>query len=211
MVGFAMLQEYIEGEDPDGEEFEARSAAWSELVCEPTDHITGAALFVRAEVFRDVGLIDPGYFAYAEEDDLERRAGKVGYRMVRVNVPLWHYNGGFWRKRLLRSSALAMRSSIRYMLKNETRHEIVRQIRWTVDFACSRDVEYDERIPHFRRLRPSHRVVNGAILAYALMWNLVSLPMTVRVRREHERRIIEAQRRREQREAAKHGQGTLVA
>ena len=88
------------------------------------------------------------------------------------------------------------------MLKNETRHAIWRQIRWMVDFVCSPDVEYDERIPHFRRLRPSNRVVNCAILAYAFLWNLIVFPATLRARREDEWRIVQAQRRREMEHSA---------
>jgi GT2 family glycosyltransferase len=195
IVGFNMLQEYIQGEDPDEERFGALSAAWEKLEYEPADHVTGAALFVRADVFHDVGLIDEAYFAYSEEDDLEKRAVRAGYQMVRINVPLWHYNGGFWRKRFLKSSMLAMRNNIRCMLKNDMRDEVWRQIEWLVHFVCPPRVEFDERIPHFRRLRPSNFIVNSAILAYALLWNLVFLPATLRVRRESEQRIIRAQQR----------------
>jgi len=120
MVGFRMLQEYVRGEDTSGEKFEALSAAWRELECEPADHITGAALFVRAAVFRELGLLDEAYFFYGGEDDLELRARRAGYRMVRINVPLWHYNAGSSRTQPLRFSILALCYDIRRMLKNET-------------------------------------------------------------------------------------------
>lgn len=195
IVGFNMLQEYIQGEDPDEKQFRALSAAWEKLEYEPADHVTGAALFARADVFRDVGLIDKAYFAYSEEDDLEKRAVRAGYRMVRINVPLWHYNGGFWRKQFLRSSVLALRNNIRCMLKNDTPSSIWRQIVWLLKFVCPPRLEYDVRIPHFRRLRPSNFVVNNVILLYALLWNLLFLPATLRVRYRDERRIIRARKR----------------
>lgn len=195
IAGFTMLQEYIQGEDPEGDRFRALSAAWEQLEYEPADHVTGAALFVRADVFRDVGLIDEAYFAYSEEDDLEKRAIRAGYQMVRVNVPLWHYNGGFWRKQFLKSSVLAMRNNIRCMLKNDTRDSVWRQIVWLIRFVCPPHLTYDARIPHFRRLRPSNFLVNSAILAYALLWNLLFFPVTLRARREAEQRITQTRRR----------------
>lgn len=195
VVGFKMLQEYIQGEDPEGEQFEMLMVAWDHLEVTPTDHITGAALFVRAEVFRDVGLFDEANTFYGEEDDLEYRARRAGYRLVRINVPLWHYNAGSSRGRSLRFSALAMRHNIRNMLKNETRHEIWRQIKWLIRFVCPPRVQFNERIPHFRRLRPSNFIVNSVILAYALLWNIVFLPSTLRARRKAEQRIIQAQQR----------------
>ncbi len=198
IVGFTMLQEYIQGEDPDEEQFRALSAAWEELAYEPADHVSGAALFVRADVFRDVGLIDEAYFAYSEEDDLEKRAMRAGYLMVRINVPLWHYNGGFWRKQFLKSSVMALRNNIRCMLKNDTPRSIWRQIVWLFKFVCPPRLEYDVRIPHFRRLRPSNFVVNNAVLLYALLWNLLLLPVTLRARYRDGRRIAQARKRWEQ-------------
>jgi len=195
IVGFNMLQEYVRGEDPDRERFEALSASWAEVEYEPARHISGAALFVRANVFRNVGLIDETYFAYSEEDDLEKRAMRAGYEMVRLNVPLWHFNGGYWRDQFLRSSMLAMRNNVRCMLKNDSPESVRRQIKWLIRFVCSFRVKYDDRIPHFRRLRPSNFLVNTTILAYALLWNLIHLPFTLRARREADRRIEQARRR----------------
>jgi GT2 family glycosyltransferase len=195
IVGFTMLQEYVQGEDPDQEQFKTLSAAWKQVEYEPANHVTGAALFVRARVFHDVGLIDEAYFAYSEEDDLEKRATRAGYQMVRLNVPLWHYNGGFWRKQFLKSSVLAMRNNIRCMLKNDTRDSVWRQVKWLIRFVCPPRRQFDERIPHFRRLRPSNFVVNSAILAYAFLWNFLFLPATLRARHEAEQRIVQAQQR----------------
>ncbi|MDY6878311.1 MAG: glycosyltransferase family 2 protein [Chloroflexota bacterium] len=195
IVGFRMLQEYIQGEDPDEERFKELSAAWEKLEYEPADHVTGAALFVRADVFRDVGLIDEAYFAYSEEDDLEKRAVRAGYQMVRINVPLWHYNGGFWRKQFLKSSVMALRNNIRCMIKNDTLGSIWRQTVWLFKFVCPPRLEYDIRIPHFRRLRPSNFAVNNAILLYALVWNLLFLPATLWARYRDGRRTAQARKR----------------
>lgn len=194
-VGFHMLQEYVQGEDPDGERFEALMAAWDGRQVEPTRHVSGAALFVRADVFRDVGLIDEAYFLYGEEDDLEHRAQRAGYKLVRINVPLWHYNAGSSHGQPLKFSALAMRHNIRNMLKNETPRDTWRQLKWMIRFVCLPRVPFDSRIPHFRRLRPSNFVVNSAILIYAVLWNVIFFPATLRARRRAEQRIAQAQQR----------------
>jgi GT2 family glycosyltransferase len=194
-IGFKMLQEYIQGEDPGGEQFRALMSTWDHLEVTPARHITGAALFTRAEVFRTVGLFDEASTFYGEEDDLEHRGRRAGYEQVRINIPLWHYNGGSSRERSLKFSALAMRHNIRNMFKNETVDEIWRQLVWLIRFVCPPHVVFDERIPHFRRLRPSNLVINNAIFAYALAWNVLCLPRTLWARYQAERRIAEARER----------------
>ena len=65
-IGFNMLQEYIQGEDPDGEQFRALMSTWDHVEVTPARHITGAALFVRAEVLSAVGLFDEASTFYGE-------------------------------------------------------------------------------------------------------------------------------------------------
>jgi GT2 family glycosyltransferase/predicted SAM-dependent methyltransferase len=194
LIGFNTVGEYKNSEDPERRRFNELRAAWRELKVNPTDHITGCALFVRAEVFRNVGLIDESYFAYGEEDDLESRAIRAGYARVRINVPVWHYNGGFWGKRFMRSSYLAMRNNVRYLLKTQTPREIIRQTIWLIRFVCSFRMQFDHDIPHFRRLRPSRYIVNVSLLAVAFLWNLVFLPVTLWKRAGDERKIKAARR-----------------
>jgi GT2 family glycosyltransferase len=50
----------------------------------PVDFVLGAALLVRAEVIRQVGLLDEGYFMYCEEMDWQRRLAAVGWQIVCV-------------------------------------------------------------------------------------------------------------------------------
>lgn len=42
------------------------------------DWVSGASFFVRSDIFRDLGLMDEGYFLYFEETDLCRRAKQRG-------------------------------------------------------------------------------------------------------------------------------------
>jgi len=47
-----------------------------------TTELSGAALFVRLEVFTKVGLLDPLFFMYWEEGDFLERCKRNGYRAV---------------------------------------------------------------------------------------------------------------------------------
>jgi len=47
----------------------------------PTSRIIGAAVLLRLSTVRKIGLFDPAYFIYAEEEDLCRRALSHGYKV----------------------------------------------------------------------------------------------------------------------------------
>ncbi len=64
---------------------EARSAAWKRALHErshETDAVQGSFLFLRREVVRDVGPLDPDFFLYYEELDWCRRARSRGLRIL---------------------------------------------------------------------------------------------------------------------------------
>ena len=55
--------------------------------------MTGTAMCVRTEVFRQVGLFDERYFLYFEESDFCLRARKAGFKLFYVPTSrLWHKN-----------------------------------------------------------------------------------------------------------------------
>lgn len=195
IVGFTMLQEYIKGEDPDAKKFDELSTTWEKLEYAPADHVTGAAYFTRAEIFRTVGLIDEVYFAYGEEDDISRRIKRAGYTKVRINVPLWHYNGGYWTKKAWKSSWYSMRNTIRLLVKNETFSDGWREFKPFFRFVCSPKTEYNRNRPDNSRLRPSNFVINAIMLAGAICWNIFFLPITLISRHDDEQRISQARKR----------------
>lgn len=58
-------------------------------------YVQGAAFFVRAEVFRDVGLFDEVFHTYYEEVDLCRRARWAGWRVALLrDLGIQHQGGG---------------------------------------------------------------------------------------------------------------------
>ncbi len=57
----------------------------------PIAYASGCALFVKADVVRDVGLLDPRFYCYFEEVDWCSRAERAGYRNYFVpGARLWH-------------------------------------------------------------------------------------------------------------------------
>ncbi|MBI4225702.1 glycosyltransferase family 2 protein [Candidatus Roizmanbacteria bacterium] len=52
------------------------------------DFITGAAMFVRREVFQEIGLFDSDYFLYWEDVDFCLRAKRKGYSIYCLNLSL---------------------------------------------------------------------------------------------------------------------------
>lgn len=60
-----------------------------------TDFVSGCAMFVKRKVFDKIGLFDPKYFLYYEDNDFCQRAQKAGFKVVYVpQVKLWHLNAG---------------------------------------------------------------------------------------------------------------------
>lgn len=56
-----------------------------------TDFLTGCAILVKTEVFKNVGLLDISYFAYYEDTDLCVRTKSAGYDLLCVQTSIiWH-------------------------------------------------------------------------------------------------------------------------
>lgn len=76
------------------------------------DLVLGPSLFVRAAVFRDIGLLDERYFHYAEEQDLAMRAQRAGWRLGLActsivehehggSLPVWSPQASYYKLRNL--------------------------------------------------------------------------------------------------------------
>jgi GT2 family glycosyltransferase len=58
---------------------------------EEIDFASGAALLIKSEVIRKIGLLNDIYFAYYEETEWCTKAGKSGFRVVYVpKARVWH-------------------------------------------------------------------------------------------------------------------------
>jgi N-acetylglucosaminyl-diphospho-decaprenol L-rhamnosyltransferase len=86
------------------------------------DWLSGACMIVRREVFRDIGLLDEGYFTYFEDVDFCFNARKAGWSAWYVPasriVHLVGQASGVTVKKPKRLPAYAFEARRRYFLKN---------------------------------------------------------------------------------------------
>ncbi len=58
---------------------------------EDTDFATGAAVIIKNDVFKKIGLLDASFFLYWEDADFSERARRAGFRVVYFpGTCLWH-------------------------------------------------------------------------------------------------------------------------
>jgi GT2 family glycosyltransferase len=80
---------------------------------------TGAALFVNAKAFREVGGLDDAYFAHMEEIDLCWRLKNVGYKIfVQPQSVVYHIGGGTLNKFSSQKTYLNFRNNLSTLTKN---------------------------------------------------------------------------------------------
>ena len=85
----------------------------------PVDYVWGCVLLARAEVFRQVGLLDPIYVAYFEDADLCVRARKAGFRtVVALRAASTHKVGGAGEKRFLWQTFYRLRNHALFFLRH---------------------------------------------------------------------------------------------
>lgn len=57
---------------------------WDHASVREVDWVSGAAMFLRGDLLDKIGLLDPAYFMYCEDEDLCWRAWENGYKVVYV-------------------------------------------------------------------------------------------------------------------------------
>ncbi|MCB9293552.1 MAG: bifunctional riboflavin kinase/FAD synthetase [Lewinellaceae bacterium] len=81
---------------------------------------TGAAFFIRSQLFHGLGGFDPDYFAHSEEIDLCWRIKRAGYKvMARPRSVVYHVGGGTLSYNTPQKAYLNFRNSLFNLLKNE--------------------------------------------------------------------------------------------
>lgn len=189
VIGFKMLGA-IKWTDP--EELEKASAAFKKPHLSDTDWVEGAAMMVHLGLLRALDGIDPVYFVYCDEDDLQARIRACGYKITKLNVPVWHNAG---RNSLAvvprRAAYLQMRNMIRYQIKNYGCLRGIKQAVRTALTACSPFVSIDRSLPYEVRQRPFGIFQNSIIVLQAWAWNFLQLPKTIRARQSSLRQIAQ--------------------
>jgi GT2 family glycosyltransferase len=176
------------------EDFQRAVEIWREIEVKPTQMIEGLALFINIKVFDYIGYFDEVYFAYADEEDFEKRAMLAGYQMVKTNIPIWHYSEGHFGNFPHRSSFFAMRNNLRLAIKQYNAIRILKTVKMLVSMACNPFYRADLTDVTVRRLRPGGLLYNASILSAAFLWNIWHLAATLKVRRRDLHRAIAARR-----------------
>jgi riboflavin kinase/FMN adenylyltransferase len=87
---------------------------------------SGAALFIRKQLFHQLGGFDASYFAHSEEIDLCWRIKRAGYKvMVRPRSVVYHVGGSTLNYNTPRKTYLNFRNSLFTLVKNETRERLL--------------------------------------------------------------------------------------
>lgn len=80
---------------------------------------TGACMFVRADLYREMGGLDASFFAHMEEIDLCWRLKNAGYRICCCpQSTVFHIGGGTLPKNSPRKTFLNFRNNLSILLKN---------------------------------------------------------------------------------------------
>jgi GT2 family glycosyltransferase len=167
----------------DPSELDSRSANWRKTEFFETDWVPGACSFYRADLLRAVGFLDPAYFAYAEEDDMQFRVKESNFKRVIINTPCWQ-NVRESAIPLAVASYLSMRNTIRFQIKNRSLMQGLRTALLILNNACSPFVTLDLSKRVNQRMRPFSLWSNFMIWAKAFLWNLVNLKDTLNASRE---------------------------
>jgi len=189
LIGFNVFGAFIR---TPVEDFYAAQQVYAETEIEDVQNICGCALMVKLEVFRNIGMIDETFFLYGEEEDFEIRAIYAGYRMISINLPVWHYSEGSSKSIPLTSSYYALRNNLRIAIKWH-QFGLLRAIRWllaNLRFSCSPFNKIDPQNAILRRMRPTNNpFINGWIVTKAFIWNLFNWTETIKIRGEEQKRI----------------------
>jgi len=145
------------------------------------DTLTGAAMVVKKEVIKKIGLLDPEYFLYYEETDWCARIIRAGYDLVYVpNSKVWHSV----------SSLASPEKKIYYNEKNRVRFAIKNFDRsflfiFLLFFIVESLVIFAKGIVHRNFLRTKRRIK-------IIQWNLNNLSKTLNWRKNDFAKIKES-------------------
>jgi GT2 family glycosyltransferase len=92
---------------------------------------SGAAMFVRADLFRSFGGLDPDFIAHMEEIDLCWRFRNAGYRIACCPQSIvFHLGGASLARGNPRKTFLNFRNSIVMLIKNERGAKLLYKLPW---------------------------------------------------------------------------------
>ena len=101
---------------------------------------TGACLFIRTAVYKEVGGLDDGFFAHQEEVDMCWRLRSRGYRLMCIPAStIYHVGGATLNAESPRKTFLNFRNNLLMLYKNSTEKDLKRimRIRRVLDYVAA--------------------------------------------------------------------------
>ena len=101
---------------------------------------SGAAMFVRADLFNGLGGFDASYFAHQEEIDLCWRIKRAGFKIMSTpSAKVFHVGGGTLTYESPRKTYLNFRNNLRTIYKNTSTSQFLKifPIRIVLDIAAA--------------------------------------------------------------------------
>ena len=94
---------------------------------------TGACMFVRADLYHQVGGLDDSFFAHMEEIDLCWRLKNLGHKVYCCpQSKVYHIGGGTLPKNSPRKTYLNFRNNLSLLVKNLPKHRVRRTILYRI-------------------------------------------------------------------------------
>lgn len=121
---------------------------------------TGAAMFVRASVWRELGGLDADFFAHMEEIDFCWRVHNAGYRVVYCpQSTLYHVGGGTLPKSNPFKTQLNFRNNLSMLYKNlpDERRDKVLRLRMFLDRVAAVKFLLEGHLGEYRAVRKAHK------------------------------------------------------
>lgn len=180
MIGFQLLATC-----PSGEELARLPKLPTPPAIAPAERIDGCALFIRGALLARIGGFDEVYFAYAEEDDLEARAQRMGAKLMKLDRRIYHFGGGTSGKFPREAARLEIRNAIRFSIKNRGIFQTLARVFKLGDIVCSPFPLFLDRCnqSHLRARGEWEFFSNLRTFLSACAWNLFHLRETLAARR----------------------------
>lgn len=121
---------------------------------------TGAAMFVRASVWRELGGLDADFFAHMEEIDFCWRVHNAGYRVAYCpQSTLYHVGGGTLPKSNPFKTQLNFRNNLSMLYKNlpDERRDKVLRLRMFLDRVAAVKFLLEGHLGEYRAVRKAHK------------------------------------------------------
>ena len=121
---------------------------------------SGAAMFVRADVWKELGGLDGEFFAHMEEIDFCWRAKNAGYRVEYCpQSVVYHVGGGTLPKSNPRKTYLNFRNNMALLYKNlpQSRLAWVMVLRVVLDYVAAFKFLFERKPQEFWAVARAHR------------------------------------------------------